>query len=365
MQFKNTPFAYGAVTKTFHWAMALAIVAMLAVGFFMDDVEDLTAKLQLYGLHKSVGVTVLALAVLRILWHIWSKKPPYVESLKPWEKAAAHFLHLCLYGAMIGMPLSGWLMSSAAGRSVSFFGLFTLPDLIAPDDGLRNIFGTIHFYMAWALVAAIVVHLSAALKHHFVDKDITLRRMLPFCLMLLIAAPAHAAAPKWNVVAEESTLIFAGKVMGKDFSGDFKKFTPEIYFDAADLTQSKITVYVDIMSLDSKDAERDSTAKSKNFLDAETFPAARFETTTIRHMGDDKYEADGNLTLRDVTLPVSLPFTLIFPKGPGTQPRAVAEGGMTLDRSQFKLGSGEWADPGVIANNIEVRFKIMALKAIP
>ena len=119
MQFKNTPFAYGAVTKAFHWIMALTIIAMLVVGFFMGGVEDLTTKLTLYGLHKSVGVTVLTLAVLRILWHIWSKKPPYVESLKPWEKAAAHFLHLCLYGAMIGMPLSGWLMSSAVSTTAN------------------------------------------------------------------------------------------------------------------------------------------------------------------------------------------------------------------------------------------------------
>lgn len=180
MQLKNTPTRYGAITKSFHWIIALAIVGMLFAGFFMGGIENLTDKIWVYGMHKSIGVTILALAVLRILWHIYSKKPPYVSSLKPWEKMAAHFLHFCLYGAMIAMPLSGWLMSSSAGRPVSFFGLFTLPDLVDKNEDIANLMRGAHFYLAWLLIAAIVVHLSAALKHHFIDKDITLKRMLPF-----------------------------------------------------------------------------------------------------------------------------------------------------------------------------------------
>lgn len=180
MQLKNSPKKYGAVTKTFHWLMALTIIGMLCVGFYMGGVEDLTAKIKLYGLHKSIGVLVLAAATLRILWHIYSKKPPFVAGLKPWEKMAAHFLHFCLYGAMIAMPMTGWLMSSAGGRPVSFFGLFTLPDLIAADPSLREIFGTLHFFLAWCLVAGVAAHFLAAMKHHFISRDETLRRMLPF-----------------------------------------------------------------------------------------------------------------------------------------------------------------------------------------
>lgn len=180
MQLNNTPVSYGAVTKSFHWIIALAVVGMLFAGFFMGGIEDLTLKIKVYGWHKATGVTILTLAVLRILWHIYSKKPPYVASLKPWERMAARFLHFCLYGAMIAMPLSGWMMSSAAGRPVSFFGLFTLPDLVEKNEDIAGLMNGAHFCLAWLLIAAIVVHLSAALKHHFIDRDATLKRMLPF-----------------------------------------------------------------------------------------------------------------------------------------------------------------------------------------
>jgi cytochrome b561 len=180
MQLKNTQDRYGVVTKTFHWVMALTILFMLCLGFYMDGVEELTSKIRLYGLHKSIGACVLTVALLRILWHVYSKKPPYVPSLKPWERLAAHMLHFFLYIAMLGMPLSGWIFSSAAGRPVSVFGLFTLPDLVGKNQDLSQIFRTVHYYLAWCLIAAIAVHVSAALKHHFLDRDATLKRMLPF-----------------------------------------------------------------------------------------------------------------------------------------------------------------------------------------
>jgi cytochrome b561 len=365
MQLKNTPVSYGAVTKSFHWVMALLMIGMLCLGFYMDGVEELTSKIRLYGLHKSIGVTVLAFVILRILWHLWSQKPAYVESLKPLEKKAAHFLHFCLYGAMLGMPLSGWLMSSAAGRSVSFFGLFTLPDLVTADDSLRGIFGTLHFYMAWALVAAIAVHLCAALKHHFFDKDATLRRMLPFCLALLISAPAYGADAKWDVIPEESSLTYTGKVMNKEFTGSFKIFTPEIYFDPTNPGQSKISVTVDIASLDSGDAERDTAAKGRDFFKSEEFPTAKFESQQITKISDDGYVAAGTLTIRNTSLPVTLPFTLVLPKNGGGKQRGIASGEIVIDRSTFQLGQGEWADTSMIANDIRISFKVAALRQNP
>jgi cytochrome b561 len=179
MQFKNTPERYGAISKSFHWLMAFTIIFMLCLGFYMGGAEELTDKIKLYGLHKSIGVAILILVTLRVLWHLYSKRPPLVDGMKPREKLAAHAGHIFLYLAMFGMPMSGWLLSSAAGRSVSFFGLFTLPDLIAPDDALRDIFGAMHYFLAFGLIAMIIGHVGAALKHHFISKDATLKRMLP------------------------------------------------------------------------------------------------------------------------------------------------------------------------------------------
>lgn len=176
---KNTPNEYGAVSKFLHWTIGLAIVGMLALGYIMEDFEDLDTKIKAFGLHKSVGISILTLAVLRIIWHAYSRRPLLIETGKAWEKLAAETLHFCLYCAMLVMPLTGWLVSSSAGRPVSFFGLFTLPDLIGADESMKEIFEALHEFLAVCLIAGISVHVLAALKHHFLNKDATLTRMLP------------------------------------------------------------------------------------------------------------------------------------------------------------------------------------------
>jgi len=180
MQAKNTPDSYGAVTKGFHWVIALLIIGVLGVGLYMDFLATKIERFELMPWHKSFGITVLALATLRVLWHLYSRPARFVAGLKDWEMQAARAVHILLYMAMFVMPLSGWLMSSAAGRSVSFFKLFTLPDLVGKNDSLRELFGAIHEVSAYALLALIAGHAGAALKHHFIGKDATLRRMLPF-----------------------------------------------------------------------------------------------------------------------------------------------------------------------------------------
>lgn len=180
MQLNNTPETYGIVTKSFHWLMALLIIGLLAVGLLMEDISELSLKLKVYGLHKSFGIVVLTLAIARIGWHLYSKKPGFVPGLKKIERLAASVVHGFFYIGMVGMPLSGWMMSSAAGRPVSVFGLFTLPDLVPQDQALREVFGTAHEVLGYTLIIGILAHAGAALKHHFVNKDQTLRRMLPF-----------------------------------------------------------------------------------------------------------------------------------------------------------------------------------------
>lgn len=117
MLLKNTSTRYGVITKTFHWVMALLVILMLMLGLYMTDVTEMATKLMLYNRHKSLGVLVLLLAMGRIGWHLYSRRPDFVASLKSYEKAGAHVLHMLLYVCMVGMPLSGWLMSSAAGRA--------------------------------------------------------------------------------------------------------------------------------------------------------------------------------------------------------------------------------------------------------
>lgn len=176
MQIKNSDTHFGIIAIIFHWLMAILIISLLAVGLYMTDLTIGIQKLKLYGLHKAFGILVLILAILRIIWRLSNKTP--MLRIPKLELIAARLAHLALYAFMLAMPLSGWLMTSAAGLPPSFFGLFTLPSLVAPNDELRELFAQAHEWLAYGLITLIIIHTLAALKHHFIDKDDILRRML-------------------------------------------------------------------------------------------------------------------------------------------------------------------------------------------
>jgi len=178
----NSAGRYGLVAVAFHWAMALLLVALTALGLYMVALPDAgfdTKKIELILYHKEIGMTVLLLALLRLAWRITQVLPLLVAHLPEWQQVAARFVHLCFYALMIALPLTGWLMSSAAGIPVKFLELFTLPDLIGRDDLWFQRLIAIHQALAWALIALFAIHAGAALRHHFAFRDDTLRRMLP------------------------------------------------------------------------------------------------------------------------------------------------------------------------------------------
>ena len=136
MQLKNTNDNYGAVAKTFHWVIALIIIGMIPFGWYMGDLEASPEKFRFYALHKSIGITVLALVASRLLWRLWMGAPQALKTHKAWEIRLAKTVHVLLYILMFLMPLSGWMMSSAAGFPVSVFGLFTMPNILNKNQEL-------------------------------------------------------------------------------------------------------------------------------------------------------------------------------------------------------------------------------------
>jgi cytochrome b561 len=167
--------------QLFHWAIAAAVLFMLGLGFYMDGLPVSLQKLSLYGLHKSVGMTVLALALLRILARTLSDVPPLHAPGKYGRTIvlAAQAGHFALYFMLLAMPLSGWTLSSAAGLPVSVFGLFAAPDLVPPNAETRKIAETAHEIGAFVLCGLILVHVGAVVFHHLVLKDRLILRMLP------------------------------------------------------------------------------------------------------------------------------------------------------------------------------------------
>jgi cytochrome b561 len=177
---QSSPTRYSAVAQGFHWIIAGLIVTQFTLALIADDLPLGVHKLAVLARHKSFGMTVLMLAVLRLLWRLFNRPPELPAGMSNIEKAFARGTHVLFYVLLFAMPLTGWLMSSAKNYSVSWFGRFTWPDLIAPNERAFELLKTTHHLMGWLLLTVAILHILAALKHHFWDKDDVLRRMLPF-----------------------------------------------------------------------------------------------------------------------------------------------------------------------------------------
>jgi cytochrome b561 len=191
---------YTTVAIALHWVLAILVLSLIPVGWWMGDaiLEKATRAqaLQVFPLHKAAGMTVLALTVFRLIWRLTHKAPPLPQRMAPWERFAARATHWLFYGLLLAMPLTGWIYSSAgyseAFRTfinvpVTWFGLFTIPEFPAvssqPDETRKAIGLTavaIHSKLAWVMLALAGLHVAAALKHQFVNKDDVLSRMVPF-----------------------------------------------------------------------------------------------------------------------------------------------------------------------------------------
>jgi cytochrome b561 len=169
---------YTSTAIAFHWLLALAIFGTFAVGIYMHELPMSPTKLKLYNWHKWAGVTILALSFLRLAWRL-THTPPADAPMPAWQQKAAHAAHLALYGLFFAVPLSGWAYSSAAGFPVVWLGVLPLPDFVPVDRDLAELLKGVHKVLTLSMAAIVLVHVAAALKHHFIDKDGLLLRMRP------------------------------------------------------------------------------------------------------------------------------------------------------------------------------------------
>ena len=170
---------YTKTAKALHWLMAILFFGLLALGFYMPDLPLSPEKLKLYSWHKWAGVTAFLLVWLRLFWRVTHRPPALPVSMPKTMQLAAHAGHFLLYVLMIAIPRSGWLMSSAKGFQTVWFGVLPIPDLLDKNKELGDLLKNVHASLNLLFVAVIVGHIGAALKHHFIDKDDILKRMLP------------------------------------------------------------------------------------------------------------------------------------------------------------------------------------------
>jgi cytochrome b561 len=179
MSIRNSTRAWGSLSKALHWLIVLLIINQWVIAERAESLAGL-AKLKALGYHKSFGMTILMLAVVRLAWRWMNPVPELDASTRPWERVLARISHGLLYALIFAMPLTGWLMSSAKTYSVSWFNLFAFPNLVGKSDQVFKLTNGLHHLLFKVLVGVAVLHALGALKHHFIDRNDVLRRMLPF-----------------------------------------------------------------------------------------------------------------------------------------------------------------------------------------
>lgn len=433
MSLYNTPTSYGRIAQWLHWSVAVLILFLLALGLWMDSLptttqEEVARAAFLYSLHKTLGILTLLLVLLRIAWALVSVRPGLLNADRRLEAFAAVAIHWLLYGAILLMPLSGWLYHAAASGGAPIWWPFGLElgqglPLVPKDRAVARFFGTLHWALSWVIIVAVALHVLGALKHALIDRDGTLSRMLPWgratavpparqpshvlpalaAILLLAAviavaaamasdgyrppaqAPAPAAssgatspdagspapavqaagsgpaipaggAPAWIVDAGSSRLAIEVQLMGSAVAGSFAGWSADIRFDPEDLPASAVEVQVDIGSLSLGDVGEQ--ALSPAYLDVAGHPTARFAATSFRRTGDGQYEAEGELTLRGRTAPVTLPFALVI-----EGEHARVRGRTRVDRLAFGVGAEAMPGDDTLGFPVEILVELSATRA--
>lgn len=393
---KNSENKYGLITKTIHWVTALLILMLLCMGFKMTSLPFGEDKLWVYMLHKSLGLTVLLLAFVRVAWHVISKRPSDLPTHATWEKKLAHVVHFLIYVALFAMPLSGWIMSSAGDFTVQFFGI-NMPDIAPKNEKLFDATLWFHQTMALVIIAVVALHAAGALKHHFIDRDITLKRMthdkvgfVGAGIIVLIAAifmvptlimaaqqlmdqkpqaQEEAASEQtqgaaetlqqngWSIDHEKSRITFTATQYGQDFEGHFEGFDGQIIFDPATPDQNKAKIEIKIASIKTGSEDRDTQARSAEWFGIDQYPVAIYETQSITKTDETHFFAKGMLNLHGVTIPVEFPFTLAINGN-----RAVMAAELILKRLDFGIGQGEWQKTDAVGNDVKVSIAVEAIR---
>ncbi len=370
----NTTTSYGWVERAFHWAIAGLIALNLALGvvaeeWAYDTGAALATKATLFSLHKTVGVTILFVALARIAWALSQPRPAPLHA--GWEARLAGAVHWSLYASLVAVPLLGWAQHSAeTGFAPILWPLGQSLPFVPKDAALASTLATLHVTFVIVLAASLALHVAGAIKHAVVDRDATLARMLRGAEPGAVAAgggralPIVAAAAVWGaalavgiavapgreaaatvavapVQAEEpvagafpgwsveaGTLSITVRQMGADVTGSFADWSARIGFDEATGTGDvTVEVATGSLALGSVSAQ----AAAPEFLSSEAFPTATYEAA-IRPEGDG-YVADGTLSLRGVTIDLPLAFALDLEDGVATM-----EGRAMLDRRDFGMG---------------------------
>jgi len=388
---------YTNTAKILHWTIAGAIVLQFVLAKLADLAgdEDLAVReLALLANHKSVGITILALALFRLVWRAMNPPPALPATMPAWQVRTSHFGHWALYGLIIIIPITGWLMSSASAYSVSWFNLFQLPDFVAPDPDLKKTLKDIHETLAQILAVIALIHIGAALKHAMFDKDGVMNRMASTASVALFAAVialglavlgqsgkqnadsnqdavvatsatapddgvmAASDLPLWQINYENSYIHFSGDQAGAKFDGEWLSWSAALQFSSTAVANSVFDVTVNTAEVNTNDKDRDDVLSDPEWFDPRSFPEAYYRASTFSKNEDGSFAAQGQLVVKGVASPVVLNFT-VEEQGDSRTLIGYAE----FLRLDLGIGIGEWEDTSWVENEVRVDVRVEATLA--
>jgi len=361
----STTQRYDNVAMSLHWLSAVAVVALFGIGWVMTDLKPGSPlQFSLYQAHKSIGMTVLVLTILRLGWRAFHRAPALPDQMPVWEQRLAHLGHFGLYGLLAAMPLVGWAIVSTSRFNLPtvLFGLIPLPHLtflmeIGDREFLHKAFEEMHEAGSLLMLVLLVAHVIAALRHQYILKDGVLGRMVPFLSLLFFLAPASSQAAEWTLDEGKSRLGFVGSQSGAAFEGKFTRWTAKIDFDPANPTAGKALITIDMSSAATGDKQKDLSLPQPEWFDTKHFPQAIFEAKGFHPKGGSVFEAPGSLTIRGHGKEFVLPFTLDI-----SGQTAHAKGRLDLIRTEYGVGQGEWSTAQYVALEVAVTFDLYAVR---
>jgi cytochrome b561 len=365
VSFRNSTDSYGTVALALHWIVAALVFAQLAIGVYAANLPISLARLQWLARHKSLGLAILVLVLLRLAWRALNAPPALPHAMPQWERRAAHATHWAIYVLLVLAPLAGWLYASAAGLSVNWFGLFQVPDLVGKDRALAAVFKALHIGLVALLALLLVLHIGAALRHALVLRDGIAHRMLPWkprppraphvlllafavtLVVTLIAAPARAEEC-YSVEPAKSSVAFEVKQAGAPFRGTFRRFGGTLCL--AQERVVRIDVWLEPASVTTDLPEIDAAMKDKEFFDVAAHPRITFTSSGAATRGD-KEVAQGTLAIKSKRRQVEVPIQLRSGAAPSVS------GSISLNRLDYDIGIGEWSDTRWLAADVTIEFK--------
>lgn len=368
---------YASGAKLLHWLIAGFIFALIGTGLTMGGITSLQLKFQLYQLHKSMGVTVLMLMLLRLAWRFIARPPALPAAMPAWEKGAAHATHLALYLLLFAMPLSGWVIVSTAAFNIptKLYGLVAWPHIpslaelsAATKKTIELAAKNAHATMGWALLVLVVLHIAAGLRHSLILKDGIMLRMLPRFLrssrgvVLVIASlagltfmPQGAKAQEWAVDKGASSITFEVNAGGQLITGTFKDYQIEIHMDPEEPKEADITAAIDLNSVSTGQGLADQTLTTAEWFDTTNTPVAELRAKSAKYVSDDKFEMRADVKIKGVVKRMQVPFMLEVRKG-----EAKARAEFTINRLDFKVGPDGPVSGTVVDNNVKVIVSLAA-----